>query len=92
MGVPPVDDVSNAAWALSRIGDPRAIEPLIQQLDRDDPAVRVAAISALETLHAREAVPRLRTLLQDTWRPTSGGQVSVAGAARRAIAVISQDR
>jgi hypothetical protein len=52
----------------------------------------VAAISALETLQARDALPRLRTLLQDTRRSNIRGQVSVGDAARRAIAVISQGR
>ena len=81
---------SNIPWALGEIAHRRAIGPLIEQMERDDPSARVAAISALETLQTRDALPRLRTLLQDTRRSNIGGQVSVADAARRAIAVISQ--
>ena len=77
-------------WALAEIGDGRAVGPLIEQLDRDDPSVRVLAISALEKLNAREALPRLRELLQDTRRSNFGDRATVAAAARRAIAVISQ--
>jgi hypothetical protein len=48
------------------------------------------AISALEKLNARDALPRLQELLQDTRKSNFGNGVSVAEAARRAIAVISQ--
>ena len=77
-------------WSLAAIGDRRAVAPLIGQLERDDPSVRVIAISALAQMNAREALPRLRELLQDTRRSTLGNGTSVAEAARRAIAVISQ--
>jgi HEAT repeat protein len=83
-----VDDV--VPWSLAEIGDRRAIGSLIGQMKRDDPSVRVLAISALEKLNAREALPRLRELLQDTRRSKFGGRTTVAEAARRAIAVISQ--
>jgi hypothetical protein len=76
--------------SLAAIADRRAVGPLIGQLERDDPSVRVIAILALATLNAREALPRLRELLQDTRRSTFGNGTSVAEAARRAIAVISQ--
>jgi HEAT repeat protein/PBS lyase HEAT-like repeat-containing protein len=75
-------------WSLAEIGDRRAVGPLIGQMERDDPSVRVLAIGALEKLNAREALPRLRELLQDTRR--SNDRTSVADAAKRAIAVISQ--
>jgi HEAT repeat protein len=81
-----------APLALAEIGDGRAIGPLIDQLGQDDPSGRVLAISALERLNAREALPRLRELLQDTRKSNFGDQVSVADAAKRAIAVISQRR
>lgn len=77
-------------WSLAEIGDRRAVGPLIGQIERDDPSVRVLAISALEKLNAREALPRLRELLQDTRRSNFGDRITVAEAARRAIAVISQ--
>jgi HEAT repeat protein/PBS lyase HEAT-like repeat-containing protein len=77
-------------WALAEIGDDRAIQPLIEHLHRDDPSARVLAILALETLKARQALPQLRELLDDTRRSNFGEGVSVAEAARHAIAVISQ--
>ena len=63
---------------------------MIAQLKQDDPSRRVLAILALETLKAREALPRLRELLHDARTSNFGNQTSVAEAARRAIAVISQ--
>ena len=42
-------------WSLAEISDRRAVGPLIGQLERDDPSVRVLAIYALERLNAREA-------------------------------------
>jgi HEAT repeat protein len=77
-------------WSLAEIGDRRAVGPLIGQMKRDDPSVRVLAIFALERLNAREALPALRELLQDTRTSNVGDRTSVAEAARRAIAVISQ--
>ena len=59
-------------------------------MERDDPSVRVLAISALETLNAREALPRLRELLQDNRRSNLGERTTVAEAARHAIAIISE--
>jgi HEAT repeats/PBS lyase HEAT-like repeat len=83
-----VDDV--VPWSLAEIGDRRAIGSLIGQLERDDPSVRVLAISALEKLNAREALPRLRELLQDNRRSNFGERTTVAEAARHAIATISE--
>jgi hypothetical protein len=77
-------------WSLAEIGDRRAVGPLIGQMERDDPSVRVLAISALEKLNARDALPRLRALLQDSRRSNFGDRPTVAEAAKRAIAVISQ--
>ena len=85
---PDVSDV--VPWSLSRIGDGRAIGPLIDQLTQDDPSHRVLAILALETLKAHEALPRLRELLSDTRISNFGNRTSVAEAARRAIAVMSE--
>ena len=52
--------------------------------------MRVLAISALEQLNAREALPRLRELVQDTRKSNIGDRTTVAEAAKRAIAVVSQ--
>jgi hypothetical protein len=75
-------------WALARIGDQRAVGPLLDALDDDDPSMRVLVIYALDTLHAEEAVPRLRSLLDDHRKATFGAQVPVAEAAKAAIARI----
>lgn len=83
------DDVGSVApWSLAEIGDRRAVPALIAQLDRAEPSSRITAILALEQLKAREALPKLRTLLQDS--RTSGPPLTVADAARRAIEVISR--
>jgi HEAT repeat protein len=79
-----------AAWSLAEIGDRRAIGPLLEALERDDPSTRVVVISMLAKLSAREALPKLRELLQDNRRSRLGNPTSVAEAARRAIAVIAQ--
>ena len=79
-------------WSLAQIGDRRAIAPLLRMLDRDEPWVRVYVISALEQLNASEALPRLRELLQDDRRTNLGDPVTIAQAARHAIAVISSSR
>jgi HEAT repeat protein len=85
------DDVRDVVpWSLAAIGDRRSIGPLITQMDKDDPSVRVLAIYALEKLNAREALPRLRELLQDTRRANFGDRTAVTEAARRAIAVMSR--
>jgi hypothetical protein len=73
-------------WALGQIGGKGAIGPLLDLLDEDSPAMRVLAIYALETLDAKEALPRLFSLLNDHRRSNSGALVSVADAAKAAIA------
>jgi HEAT repeat protein len=73
-------------WALGQIGDRSAIQPLIEALKDRDPSLRVLVIYALQDFQATEAVPSLRTLLDDTDRSTFGEQVRVADAARAAIA------
>lgn len=73
-------------WALGEIGDKRAVGPLLQVLDDDNPSMSVLAIYALESLNAKEAVPRLTSLLDDRRLSNFGAQVSVADAARAAIA------
>ena len=73
-------------WALAQTGDKRAVGPLLDVLDQDDPSMRVLAIDALETLHATDAVPRLRLLLDDHRRSNFWALVSVSDAAKAAIA------
>ena len=48
--------------------------------------MRVMAIYALEELDAKEALPRLIALLDDHRKSHFGAQVSVADAAKAAIA------
>ena len=88
MNDPDVSDI--VPWSLGEIGDRRAIEPLVEQLRQDDPSRRVLAILALETLKARQALPRLRALLHDMRKSNFSGRTSVTEAARHAIDVISQ--
>jgi HEAT repeat protein len=73
-------------WALGQIGDKRAVGALLDALDDDNPSVRVLSIYALETLNARGALPRLISLLDDHRKSNFGAQVSVADAAKAAIA------
>jgi HEAT repeats len=78
-----VNDV--VPWELGEIGDKRAIRPLIKALSDTNPSVRVLAIYALETLKAREALPRLQQLLNDNDRTDFGDLATVADAANEAI-------
>jgi len=73
-------------WSLGQIGDKRAVGPLLDALDDDSPSMRVISIYALETLDAKEALPRLFFLLNDRRRSNFGAVVSVADAAKAAIA------
>jgi HEAT repeat protein len=73
-------------WALGQIGGYGAISGLLEALEHESPAMRVYAIYALETLNAKEAVPRLIPLLDDHRRSNLGTPVEVAEAAKAAIA------
>jgi hypothetical protein len=87
--VPLLDDSETQSivpWSLGQIGDKRAIAPLIAALDNDDPSNRVLVIYALEALDAKEAVPRLMTLLNDDRKSRFGALVTVSEAAKAAIA------
>jgi hypothetical protein len=83
---PDVDDI--VPWALGEIGGAAAVQALIGTLDDENPSMRVLAIYALETLGAKEALPRLATLANDQARSNFGNQVSVAAAARAAITAL----
>lgn len=54
-----------AAGALGQIGDSRAFEPLLAQLDRSNAAIRQVAVSALNSLGHEELAARLPGLLGD---------------------------
>jgi HEAT repeat protein len=86
--VPLLDDQRlnyKVVWALGEIGGPTVIEPLIGALDNESPDVRVNAIHALQTLGARQALPRLQALVADSARSHFGSLISVGEAARVAI-------
>jgi HEAT repeat protein len=91
--VPLLDDKDvgyHVPWALAQIGDRRAIAPLVQRLETGDATTRVAVISALETLNAREAVPALQKVVDDAGKTRLGDAVTVSQAARHAIAELSR--
>lgn len=73
-------------WALGQVGDKSAIQPLVAALRDRNPDIRVIVIDTLADLRATEALPSLRQLLEDNERSTFDRQVSVAEAARLAIA------
>jgi HEAT repeat protein len=73
-------------WALGQIGHRSAIGPLLAALADPNPSIRVLAINALEALHAKEALPHLAALLNDHERSNSGVRLTVAEAAKAAIA------
>jgi len=63
-----------------------AIPPLIRKtLDDKNPDMRVLAIHGLEQLDAKEALPKLRTLLDDNEKIHFDGLIRVSAAAREAI-------
>jgi HEAT repeat protein len=72
-------------WALGKIGDRAADEALIARLTDYDPSIRVYVIQALVELGAKEALPNLRTLLNDNEKSRLGEPVTVAQAASAAI-------
>jgi HEAT repeat protein len=76
-------------WSLGEIGDKSAIPPLMETLGDDSPDMRVLAICALEKLNAKEALPRLKVLLNDNATIHFDGLGSVAAAARVAITNLS---
>jgi HEAT repeat protein len=91
--IPLLDDrdvQSVVPWSLTQIGDRRAVPALMSTLDRPDPSMRVLAISALEKLGALEALPTLRGLLKDGRKSNFGETITVAEAARHAIAALTQ--
>jgi hypothetical protein len=78
-------------WSLGEIGDKRAVKPLMAELSDKNPSMRVLAIYALEALKAKEALPRLKELLDDNGPANFGELVSVAAAAKAAIAELQSN-
>jgi HEAT repeat protein len=72
-------------WCLGNIGDKSAVTYLIQTLDDLNPDMRVLAIYALETLKAKDALPRLRLLTNDEERIHFDGAGTVAESAKKAV-------
>ena len=75
-------------WSLGQIGDRRAIEPLIRELNDKDPSMCVLAIDALGQLQAAEALPRLRELSASQEKGNFGDLISVGEAANAATTKI----
>jgi HEAT repeat protein len=73
---------------VGEIGDKSAIPPLIETLGDNSQDMRVLAIYDLEKLKAKEALPQLRTLLDDDEKIHFDGFGTVAEAARAAIATL----
>jgi HEAT repeat protein len=82
----------SVAWALGEIGDERAIGPLIEALRDKSSDMRFGAISALEKLGAVAALPHLHALLNDHEKTHYGAPISVAEAAKAAIAALETKR
>jgi HEAT repeat protein len=78
-------------WSLGQIGDRSAIPPLMASLNDPDPSMRVLAIHALAELKASEALPRLRTLLDDHARSNFDRFESVGDAAQAVIAALQSN-
>jgi len=74
------------AWSLGEIGDTRAVAALVECLSDASPDMRVAAIEALGTLKAKQALPRLRLMMGDPETIHTGNLESVGDAAKSTIA------
>ncbi len=57
--------VSSAAWALSHLGDDRAVSALIQLRNNSDPDVRWAVACGMSGSERPEAIETLKQLMQD---------------------------
>jgi HEAT repeat protein len=81
--------------ALGVLGDPRAVQALIDRLDDNAPMVRYWAAYALGVLGTREALPKLRQLARSDYAevyPELKGHESVSTEARWAIQQIGRKR
>jgi HEAT repeat protein len=77
-------------WALEQIGNDAAVQGVIVALHNQSADVRVYAAQAAGALKAKEALPELRTLLNDAERSHLDRMLSAQEAARLAIAAIEQ--
>jgi HEAT repeat protein len=80
----------NVPWALEQIGDRAAIQGLIVALHNPSADVSVYAAQGLGDLKAKEALPDLRMLVNDTERSHLDRMLTAGEAARLAIAAIEQ--
>jgi len=85
---PNVDLRRNAADALAKFGDPRAIQPLIAALGDSDPQVRADAATGLGSVKSASAVDALIALLNDPDETVRASAVMALGNSHdpRAIA------
>lgn len=77
-----------SAQSLGRIRDPSTVEPLVESLQDEHPAVRAAAALALGRIGAPAALPALRRLAADRDQPAE--VVSQAESAIEQIQTMSQ--
>ena len=77
-------------WSLGEIGDKSAIPPLIETLGDKNPDMRALAIYALQTLNAKQALLRIRALVNDDQRIHFDGLGPVSQAAKEAIATLEE--
>jgi len=85
-----VEDI--VPWSLGKIGDARAIAPLMKQLNEKNPRKCELAIFALADLHALEALPRLRELSDSKEAVSLGGFTRLGEAANAAVTKITASK
>ena len=91
--VPLLDDETlnyKIPWALGEIGGPIAVKGLIRGLANKSPNARVFSAQMLGDLKAMDALPSLKLLLNDNATNKVGQPMSVAEAARAAIAKVER--
>jgi HEAT repeats len=72
-------------WSLSKIGGDEAAQALMSTLSDKSPSTRVLAIYGLGQMHAVEALPRLRQMMNDNEHCNFEDFISVGDAARGTI-------
>jgi len=71
------------ARALSRIGTPNVVDPLVRALDEADAAVLLAVLEGVKTVRVHSAIPRLQVILA-----ARGGEPEIAKACVDALGEI----
>jgi HEAT repeat protein len=80
-----------ASYSLGEIGDKSAVRPLMETLNDRDTSMRLTTIRALEKLDGREALPELRSVLEEAQMLiVIPGNDLVAKAAREAVAKLDK--